>query len=293
MRVRKAVIPAAGLGTRFLPATKAQPKEMLPIIDTPIIHHVVNEAVQAGIEDLLIIIGRNKFAIEDHFDHSVELETFLERGQQVDLLRSMCEISEMVNIHFIRQKQPKGLGHAVYQAHQHIGNEPFAVLLGDEIFSGQQPCLAQLLRQREIHGGSIIAGRQVPMDEVHRYGVVDAVRVSERVHRVANLIEKPTVAEAPSNLAIVGRYVLDPEIFSILSDLPSGRNGEIQLTDALQILAQRKPIFAYEAMGRRYDVGDKFGYLQATVEFALARPGLAKPFRRYLKSLLRSDGGDE
>ncbi len=286
MRVRKAVIPAAGLGTRFLPATKAQPKEMLPIVDTPIIQYVVDEAIAAGIEDILIVTGRNKRAIEDHFDRSIELETFLEQGQKEKLLHAVRSISNMVDIHFIRQKEPLGLGHAVAQARRHVGNEPFAVLLGDEVFTGRGPCIGELVQQHEQHGGSVIAVREVPLEQVRRYGVVQSIPAGPRRHRVTELIEKPEPEFAPSTLAVAGRYVLEPEIFPILADLPPGKNGEIQLTDALQILAQRRPIYGYETTCHRYDVGEKLGYLQATVEFALQRDDLAEPFRRYLCELL-------
>lgn len=286
MRVRKAVIPAAGLGTRFLPATKASPKEMLPIVDTPIIQHVVEEAVAAGIEDILIITGRNKRAIEDHFDRSLELEAFLAQGRKEELLHTVRSIGDLVDIHFIRQKAPLGLGHAIAQARRHVGREPFAVLLGDELFAGAEPCLAQLIRQHERHGGSVIAVREVPPEQVRRYGIMQGEPAGERLHRIAALVEKPEPERAPSTLAVVGRYVLDPEVFEILADLPPGKHGEIQLTDALQILARRQPVYGYEVEGRRYDVGEKLGYLQATVEFALEREELAEPFRRYLAAVL-------
>lgn len=286
MRIRKAVIPAAGLGTRFLPATKAQPKEMLPIVDTPIIQYVVSEAIEAGIEDILIVTGRNKRAIEDHFDRSVELEAFLEQGRKHDLLDTVRTISNLVDIHFIRQKEPLGLGHAIAQARRHIGDEPFAVLLGDEVFMGPQPCLAQLMRQHEQHGGSVIAVREVPLPLVRRYGIVAGEAAGPGLQRIRHLVEKPEPEAAPSNLAVVGRYVLEPDVFAILEKLPPGKNGEIQLTDALEVLAQRRPIYAYEVKGARYDVGEKLGYLQATVEFALAREDLAEPFRHYLLDLM-------
>lgn len=286
MRVRKAVIPAAGFGTRFLPATKAQPKEMLPIVDTPIIQYVVEEAIASGIEDILIITGRGKRAIEDHFDRSVELETFLTRANKDGLLGTVRDLGNMADVHFVRQKEQLGLGHAIYHARHHIGNEPFAVLLGDEIFTGEVPCLAELIGAHEDLGGSVVGVHEVPPEEVHRYGVIRPEKVKDRVHRALELVEKPSQDEAPSNLAIVGRYVLDPAIFEILGSLPPGKNGEIQLTDALQVLGKEKPIYGYEATSNRYDVGEKLGYLRATVEFALQRDDLREPFEEYLKSLL-------
>lgn len=286
MRIRKAVIPAAGLGTRFLPATKAQPKEMLPIVDTPIIQHVVEEAISAGIEDILIITGRGKRAIEDHFDRSLELEARLEQGRNEKLLDTVRSIGNMVDIHFVRQKEALGLGHAIYQARRHVGDEPFAVLLGDEVFTGDRPCLDQLIRQHYQVGRSVIGLRNVPRDQVHRYGIASGMPEAEGLLRISHLVEKPALADAPSTLAVVGRYVLTPDVFSILQDLPPGRGGEIQLTDALQIMAQVAGVYGYEVRGRRYDVGEKLGYLQATVEFALEREDLAEPFRQYLYDLL-------
>lgn len=286
MRVRKAVIPAAGLGTRFLPATKAQPKEMLPLVDTPIIQYVVEEAIASGIEDILIITGRNKRAIEDHFDRSVELETMLDRGHKGDLLSAVRELGNMADIHFIRQKEQLGLGHAIYQARKHIGDEPFAVLLGDEIYVGDTPCLAQLIDVQAELGGSVIGVNAVPMPDVRRYGVIKPQALGPRRYRALDLVEKPAVEEAPSNLAIIGRYVLDSRIFDVLEDLPPGRNGEIQLTDGLRLLNAFSPIYAFDPVTHRYDVGEKLGYLQASVELALTRPDLAEDFRRYLVALV-------
>lgn len=285
MRIRKAVIPAAGWGTRFFPATKAQPKEMLPLVDKPIIQYVVEEAVASGIEDILIITGRGKRAIEDHFDRSVELESFLTNHNNEPLLNSVRELGNMVNIHFIRQKDQLGLGHAVYQARQHVGNEPFAVLLGDEVFVGNQPCLAELMDVHERVGGSVIGVQQVPLSEVKRYGVIRHERVEERLHRALGLVEKPSPQEAPSNYAIIGRYILDPAIFDILAAQEPGRNGEIQLTDGLQRLAGSQSIYALEPKSKRYDVGEKLGYLIANIEFALSRPDLEAGLRQYLESL--------
>jgi len=284
MRVRKAVIPAAGLGTRFLPATKAQPKEMLPLVDKPIIQYVVEEAVASGIEDIIIVTGRGKRSIEDHFDRNLELELVLEDKNE-ELLATVRQLGDMADIHFIRQKQPLGLGHAIYQARRHVGDEPFAVLLGDEVFMGDPPCLKQLMDVQEQTSGSVVAVRPVPMEEVSRYGVIASERVGERLHRALDLVEKPPVAEAPSNLAIVGRYVLDPAIFDILADLPPGRNGEIQLTDGLRELNRFSPVYAYEPVAKRYDVGDKLGYIEATVELALGRSDLGRELERYLQEL--------
>lgn len=292
MQVRKAVIPAAGWGTRFLPATKAQPKEMLPLVDTPIIQYVVEEAIASGIEDILIITGRGKRAIEDHFDRSVELETVLTRGNKSDMLSTVRDLGNMADIHFIRQKEQLGLGHAIYQARRHVGNEPFAVLLGDEIYMGDKPCLAQLIDVHAEIGGSVIGVNQVPWSDVRRYGVIRPHALGTRRYRALELVEKPPVAEAPSNLAIIGRYVLDPGIFDVLADLPPGRNGEIQLTDGLNRLNQTRPIYAYDPVCRRYDVGEKLGYLQATVELALTRPDLAGQLTAYLHELVKGLDAD-
>lgn len=291
MPIRKAIIPAAGFGTRFLPATKAQPKEMLPIVDTPIIQYVVEEALAAGIEDILIVTGRGKRTIEDHFDRSVELETFLEHGNKEGLLTTVRDVGNLANVYFVRQKEQLGLGHAIYQARQHIGNEPFAVMLGDEIFFGEKPGLAQLIETHDRVGGSVVGVLEVPPEEVHRYGVIRPEPVGERLYRALDLVEKPSRQEAPSNKAICGRYVLEPEIFDILATLPPGKNGEIQLTDAMQILGQRQSIYGYEIDARRYDVGDKLGYLQATVEIALEREDLGESFRNYLNNLLLVPAG--
>lgn len=289
MRVRKAVIPAAGWGTRFLPATKAQPKEMLPLVDKPIIQYVVEEAVASGIEDILIITGRGKRAIEDHFDRHLELETVLGRSNN-GMLEVVRELGNMVDIHFVRQKEQLGLGHAIYQARRHVGNEPFAVLLGDEVFMGHPPCLEQLIQVHTTVGGSVIAALPVPREEVRRYGIVAPEPVGERLNRALDLVEKPPVDQAPSNLAIVGRYVLDPTIFDVLADLPPGQNGEIQLTDGLKVMNHFSPVYAYEPITRRYDVGEKLGYLQATVELALGRPDLAEDFATYLRELTNGLG---
>lgn len=289
MRIRKAVIPAAGWGTRFLPATKAQPKEMLPLVDKPIIQYVVEEAIASGIEDILIITGRGKRAIEDHFDRSVELEYFLKQNQKEELLETVLDLGNMADIHFIRQKEQLGLGHAIYQARRHIGNEPFAVLLGDEVFVGETPCLAQLIDVHEQVGGSVVGVQEVPPSDVHRYGVIRPEEMGERLYRALDLVEKPAPEAAPSNLAIVGRYVLDPAIFDALEDLPPGRNGEIQLTDGLRVLNGHSPVYAYEPITMRYDVGEKLGYLKATVELALQRDDIGQAFREYLVGFMKEE----
>ena len=280
-KIRTAVIPAAGLGTRFLPATKAQPKEMLPIVDKPCIQYIIEEAIDSGIEDILIITGRNKRAIEDHFDRAVELELTLKAQGKYDLLGLVQELSR-VTIHYVRQKEPKGLGHAVLCARHFVGDEPFAVLLGDDIMDAEVPVLKQLMDVYDDCEGSVLGGQEVPKDRVSSYGVVKPVAVKERLWRADDLVEKPLVEEAPSRLAVLGRYIISPEIFGILEKTEPGRGGEIQLTDALKKLSEREPVYAYEFEGRRYDVGDKQGYLEATVDFALKRPDLREPFLRYL-----------
>ena len=283
-KVRKAVIPAAGLGTRFLPATKAQPKEMLPIVDKPAIQYIIEEAVASGIEEILVITGRNKRAIEDHFDRNVELEIALREQGKEDLLKLVHE-TEKISIHYIRQREPLGLGHAVWCARQFVGDEPFAVLLGDDIVVNDTPCLAQLLDVHSRCKGSIVGVQQVGLDAVERYGIVDGEKVEEHIWRALDLVEKPKKEETSSQLAILGRYVLEPEIFSILENVPRGRGGEIQLTDALKVLAKQQAVYAYEFSGRRYDIGDKEGFLEATVEMALARPDLREEFLAYLRQL--------
>lgn len=284
MKIRKAVIPAAGLGTRFLPATKAQPKEMLPLVDTPIIQYVVEEALQAGVEDLLLVTGKNKRAIEDHFDRAPELENHLRESEKAHLL-PLVERQDSALIHYVRQPEPRGLGHAVLMARRHVGQEPFAVLLGDEVFVGAEPCLAELIQVAVRLEASVIAVVPVPKEEVSRYGIVVASPVSPRLYRVHDLVEKPAPEEAPSELAIVGRYALEPLIFTILESTSPGYGGEIQLTDALRELARQRPLYAYQPRARRYDVGDKLGFLMATVEFALARPDLGPAFRNFLERL--------
>jgi UTP--glucose-1-phosphate uridylyltransferase len=287
VRVRKAVIPAAGLGTRFLPATKAQPKEMLPLVDTPIIQYVVQEAIESGIEDIIIITGRTKRAIEDHFDRSVELETFLSNANKQGLLSEVRELGSLADIHFVRQKEQLGLGHAVYQARRHIGNEPFAVLLGDEVYTGQPPCLAQLINQYQQVNASVIGVQQVALEDVHRYGIIQPQQVGPRLYKALDLVEKPDPTTAPSNFAIIGRYVLDPQVFDVLENTGPGRNGEIQLTDALKVLSETKGVYGFNPDTTRYDVGERLGYLIASLEFGLSRPDLGPALRQYLVSLAR------
>jgi len=284
-KIRKAVIPAAGLGTRFLPATKAQPKEMLPIVDKPAIQYIVEEAIQSGIEDILIITGRNKRAIEDHFDRAVELELTLRAQGKYDMLRLVEELSQ-VTIHYVRQKEAKGLGHAVLCARKFIGDEPFAVLLGDDIIDATVPCLQQMKNVYERFPGTILGVQIVPQNKVSSYGIVKPLALEENMWQVQELIEKPSVEEAPSQLAVLGRYIIDPQIFELLENTLPGRGGEIQLTDALRQLATIKPVYAYNFEGRRYDVGDKQGYLEATVEYALKRSDLRGNFLNYLISIV-------
>lgn len=282
MIVKKAIIPAAGLGTRFLPATKAQPKEMLPIVDKPTIQYIIEEAVASGIEEILIITGRNKRAIEDHFDKSVELEQELENSGKQELLDMVRQISNMVNIHYIRQKEPKGLGHAIYCAKTFVGNEPFAVMLGDDVVDSQIPCLKQLIDCYDEFKTTVLGVQDVAMSEVSKYGIVKGLHIEDRIYKVKDLVEKPKSEEAPSNIAILGRYIITPKIFEILENTAPGKNGEIQLTDALKQLINHEAMYAYNFQGRRYDVGDKLGFLEASVEQALKREDLRDDFMRYL-----------
>ena len=284
-KVRVAVFPAAGLGTRFLPATKAQPKEMLPLVDRPLIQYVVEEARAAGIERIVIVTGRGKNAIEDHFDTSPELETLLaERGKN-GLLDEVRSVSEMIPVSYVRQKQALGLGHAVLQARDLVGREPFAVMLGDDIVDAKEPCMGQMMRLYERRGNPVIALQEVPHGQTHHYGIVAGEQVEDRVVAISDMVEKPLPEKAPSNLAIIGRYLLPPEIFDILGETRADVGGEIQLTSALKTLLGRRPIDGYLFEGKRYDAGDKLGFLKATVEFALKRPDLGGPFREYLKGL--------
>jgi UTP--glucose-1-phosphate uridylyltransferase len=288
--VRKAVFPAAGLGTRFLPATKAQPKEMLPIVDKPIIQYGVEEALHSGIQNIIIVTGRGKSAIEDHFDVSFELENLLESRNKSDLLGIVRGISDMINVSYIRQKEALGLGHAVLRSMELVGDEPFAVVLADDVIDADPPCLRQLLDVHAFYGASVIAVMEVPPESISAYGCIAAQPVphngsSDRLYRVLDMVEKPKPADAPSNLAIIGRYVLTPSIFTSLQAIEPGAGGEIQLTDALKHLLRRGPIYAYRFDGTRYDAGDKLGFLKATVEYALRREDLGASFREYLKGL--------
>ena len=273
MKVKKAIIPAAGLGTRFLPATKAMPKEMLPIVDKPTIQYIVEEAIASGIEDIIIVTGKNKRSIEDHFDHAFELEDTLLKKGKMDMLDSVLQTSN-VEIHYIRQKQPLGLGHAIWSARKFIGDEPFAVLLGDDIVEHSEPCLAQLMNQYEQTQNSIIGVQQVAEDQTNRYGIIDPISIDNKLIAVNKFVEKPALGTAPSNYAIMGRYVLTPEIFQFLEKHELGAGGEIQLTDAIQQLNEKQAVYAYEFEGRRFDVGEKFGFIETTIEFALQRPEL-------------------
>jgi UTP--glucose-1-phosphate uridylyltransferase len=289
-KVRKAVFPAAGLGTRFLPATKAQPKEMLPLVDKPLIQYGVEEAMNSGIRNIVIVTGRGKVAIEDHFDQSFELEHLLESRNKAELLRSVRDISEMIEVSYVRQKEALGLGHAVLRAKDLVGPEPFAVVLSDDVIDAPTPCLRQLMDVYEYFGASVVALMEVPADKISAYGVVEAEAVPhngarDRLFRIHSLVEKPKREDAPSNLAIIGRYVLTPEIFTSLEDIPPGKGGEIQLTDGLRHLLRNRPIYGLRFEGTRYDAGDKLGFLKATVEFALKREDLGGEFREYLKSM--------
>ncbi|MDE3840169.1 UTP--glucose-1-phosphate uridylyltransferase [Bacillus methanolicus] len=284
--IKKAVIPAAGLGTRFLPATKAQPKEMLPIVDKPTIQYIIEEAVQSGIEDIIIVTGRNKRAIEDHFDKSVELEMLLKKTGKNDMLEIVENISNMVDIHYVRQKEPLGLGHAVLCAKKFIGNEPFAVLLGDDIVDSKVPALRQMIDQFNNVQSSILGCNDVPLAEVNKYGIVDYSDQQGELYKVNSLVEKPAVEEAPSTQAIVGRYILTPAIFEMLEKVKPDKKGEIQLTDAIDSLLEKESIYSYIIKGNRYDVGDKFGFLQASIDFALKRPELKDKLEAYIKKII-------
>ena len=282
MKVKKAIIPAAGLGTRFLPATKAQPKEMLPIVDKPTIQYIIEEAIASGIEEILIITGRNKKCIEDHFYKSIELELELEKSGKSELLELVRDISDMVDIHYIRQKEPKGLGHAIHCAKTFVGNEPFAVLLGDDVVDSKKPCLKQLIDCFNEYNTTILGVQTVPEESVSKYGIVNGIHIEDKVYKVKDLVEKPSTEEAPSNVAILGRYIITPEIFNILENTKPGKGGEIQLTDALKTLISQEAMYAYNFEGKRYDVGDKLGFLQATIEFALKKDELRNDFIKYL-----------
>ena len=284
--VRKAVIPAAGLGTRFLPATKAQPKEMLPVVDKPAIQWVVEEAVRCGIRDILIITGRGKRSIEDHFDRTFELEYYLEQGGKTDVLREIQRIAEMADIHYVRQGEPRGLGHAVSVARQHVGDEPFAVMLGDDIMSEGSNLLNDMLAANQRFGRSVIALKQVARSEISLYGCARADEVDAPIVRVEEIVEKPTPEEAPSNLAVMGRYIFTPEIFDALDLVQPGKGGEIQLTDAIGLLLKEQEVYGYCFEDGRFDIGNKLDYLRATVELALERDDLGPPFAQFLRELV-------
>jgi len=294
MKVKKAVLPAAGFGTRFLPATKAVPKELLPIVDKPTIQYIMEEVVHAGIHEVILITGREKGSIEDHFDTSAELENHLRKKGLHDLLKVVQEVSEMVTLVSVRQKEPLGLGHAVLCAKKAVGNEPFAVLLGDDLIDASVPCIRQMIDIYEelsqglnssAPGPALIAIQKVPWAEAHLYGIIKGKKIKDRVYRIEDMVEKPEKGKAPSNLAIIGRYILPPEIFEILENVRPDRKGEIQLTNGLRELKRRVPVFGYEFFGDRYDAGDKLGYLEANIAFALKHPELGSKLKRYLKSL--------
>ncbi|HWE49484.1 MAG TPA: UTP--glucose-1-phosphate uridylyltransferase GalU [Bryobacteraceae bacterium] len=289
-KVRKAVFPAAGLGTRFLPATKAQPKEMLPLVDKPIIQYGVEEALHSGIKNIIMITGRGKTAIEDHFDVSFELENLLETRGKTDLLKIVHQVSDLIDVSYIRQKEALGLGHAVLRARDLVGPEPFATVLADDVIDSETPCIRQLLDIYEFFGAPVLAVMEVPKEQISAYGCIDAEPVAHngskgKVFRIRDLVEKPKASEAPSNLAIIGRYILTPDIFDSIQSVEPGSGGEIQLTDSLRHLLRSRPLYAFKFDGKRYDAGDKLGFLKATVEFALQRHDLGGTFREYLKSL--------
>ncbi len=285
MKVKKAVIPAAGFGTRFLPATKVVPKELLPIVDKPTIQYIMEEVAAAGIEEVILITGREKGSIEDHFDTSSELENHLKKKNRKDLLRMVQNISEMVTLVSVRQKEPLGLGHAILCAKKVVGHEPFAVLLGDDLIDAKIPCIRQMIDVYQKMEGALLAIQKVPKTETHLYGIIKGKRVSDRIYRIEEMVEKPKQGTAPSNLAIIGRYILPPQIFGILERVSPDRNGEIQLTDGLRGLSQGIPIFGYEFFGDRYDAGDKLGYLQANISFGLKHPELGPKLKRFLKNM--------
>ncbi|NRD77913.1 UTP--glucose-1-phosphate uridylyltransferase GalU [Bacillus sp. BRMEA1] len=289
MKIKKAVIPVGGLGTRFLPATKAQPKEMLPIVDKPAVQYIVEEAVASGIESIIFITGRNKKSIEDHFDKSIELEQMLEEKQKLEVLNEIQQISSMANIHYIRQKEPKGLGHAVLCAEQFIGNEPFAVLLGDDIMVSEQPALKQMIEAYHNTNQSIIGVKAVANEDVSKYGIIDPGNKFGRVHSVKDLVEKPSIDTAPSNIAVMGRYILNPSIFSYLKMIEQGVGNELQLTDALRLQCENEKLYALELEGRRYDIGEKIGYIKAMIEVALNRADLHRPLLSYLEGIVEEE----
>ncbi|MBA8760692.1 MULTISPECIES: UTP--glucose-1-phosphate uridylyltransferase GalU [Staphylococcus] len=284
-KVKKAIIPAAGLGTRFLPATKAMPKEMLPILDKPTIQYIVEEAVRAGIEDIIIVTGKHKRAIEDHFDHQVELENNLAEKGKDALLEKVRHSTNLANMFYVRQKEQKGLGHAIWTAKQFIGNEPFAVLLGDDIVESDTPAIQQLIEEYDRTGKSVIGVQEVPEQETHRYGIVDPKSKDNRLYEVTKFVEKPAPGTAPSNLAIMGRYVLTPDIFDYLENQETGAGGEIQLTDAIERLNQSEQVFAYDFEGERFDVGEKIGFVKTTIQYALKDEEMSEEIRQFIQTL--------
>ncbi|WKT77673.1 UTP--glucose-1-phosphate uridylyltransferase GalU [Lysinibacillus fusiformis] len=290
-KIRKAIIPAAGLGTRFLPATKAMPKEMLPIVDKPTIQYIVEEAIASGIEDIIIVTGKGKRAIEDHFDNALELETNLLEKGKFDILEKVQE-SANVEIHYIRQKEPLGLGHAIWCARKFIGDEPFAVLLGDDIVKSEEPCLKQLMNQYENILSSVIGVQEVANEDVHRYGVIDPVGSDSKLMQVTKFVEKPALGEAPSNFAIIGRYILTPEIFRFLDEKKKGKGGEIQLTDAIESLNGIQRVFAYAFEGRRYDVGEQLGFIETIIDFALERDDLSAGIKEFILKKAKQLSGE-
>lgn len=287
MKIKKAVIPAAGFGTRFLPATKAVPKEMLPIIDKPTIQYIAEEAAAAGIKDLLIITSRGKDAIVNHFDKAFELESVLARDGKEEMLEAVRAVSDKINVHFVRQHEQKGLGHAVLCARSFVGNEPFAVMLGDDVVVSEKPCIGQLIEQYEKYNATVLGVQQVGMEHVSKYGIVDCENIEGRMYKLNSMVEKPKREDAPSDIAVLGRYVITPAIFDCLEKTPKGAGGEIQLTDALVMLAESENMYAYDFEGRRYDIGNKQGFLQATVDFALSRGDLKDEFMKYLKNVVK------
>ena len=290
MKVKKAVIPAAGLGTRFLPVTKSMPKEMLPIIDTPAIHYVVKEAIESGIDDIIIITGRGKRAVEDYFDESPELEMYLQKNDKKDLLEIVRNISSMINIHYIRQKEPRGLPDAILKAEKHVGNEPFAVLLGDDIIKSEKPCIQQLIEAFNKLNSSVIAAQEVPMEKISRYGSIKGKEIetgmNNKVYLIEDIVEKPKPENAPSNIASVGRYVFTPEIFDSIKETKPGVNNELQIADSIKILMQFQKVYASEFSGKRYDIGDKLGYVQAIIDFALENKEIGKNVKEYIKKIV-------
>lgn len=289
MEVKKAVIPAAGLGTRFLPATKSMPKEMLPVVDTPAIHFVIKEAIEAGIDDIVIITGRGKRAIEDYFDESPELEMYLEKKGKKDLLEIVREVSSMVNLHYIRQKEPKGLPDAILKAEKHIGDEPFAVLLGDDIIKNEEPCIKQLINVFDILNFSVIAAQKISIEKISRYGSIKGrkldVNMDNKVYLIEDIIEKPKPEEAPSNIASVGRYVFTPEIFDCIRETNPGINNELQIADSIKILMQFQKVYASEFKGRRYDIGDKLGYVEAIIDFAIENKEIGEDVKGHIENI--------